>query len=173
MLMDLIATIVIGAGLAGTLLLLRRVTGMQLPKWTLPAAIGAGMLIFSIWNEYSWYPRVAGALPDGVIILSSPADRVFYRPWTYVFPVSTRFFALDRTGMKTSQADARFRHAEVMFVQRWTPTQRVPLGFDCAEGLRADLIEGAALAPDGTLTGTEWIDVGTDDELQRAACQEE
>ncbi|MDZ4096183.1 MAG: hypothetical protein U1D35_14890 [Paracoccaceae bacterium] len=173
MLMDLIATITAGAGLAGVVMAVRHFSKGRLPKWLIPAGIGAGMLIFSIWNEYSWYPRVAAALPEDVIILSSPADRVAYRPWTYVFPVSTRFMALDRTGMLTSGQDSNFRRADVIIVQRWQATTRVPLAFDCAMGMRADLIEGATLAPDGTLTGSIWIEAGSDDELQRAACQEE
>ncbi|MDZ4136956.1 MAG: hypothetical protein U1D06_15410, partial [Paracoccaceae bacterium] len=152
---------------------LRHLSRSRLPKWTLPAAIGAGMLIFSIWNEYTWWHRTAGALPEAVVILSSPSDRVFYRPWTYVFPVSTRFMALDRTVLKTSAQNSVFRTADVLVVQRWTPTTRIPLAFDCAQGRHADLIEGAVLAPDGTLTGSEWYTVGMEDELQRAACQGE
>lgn len=171
MLMDLIATLAAGAGLVGFVIVARHLSGGRMPKWTIPAAIGLGMLMFSVWNEYTWYHRTTSALPEQVIILTSPADKVFYRPWTYVFPVSSRFAALDGTGMVKSMEDSNFRRAEVLLVQRWTPTKRVPLAFDCAGGRRADLIEGAALAPDGTLTGGDWMDVGTEDELQRAACQ--
>jgi hypothetical protein len=60
--------------------------------------------------------------------------------------------------------------AEVLLVQRWTPTQRIPVAFDCANGRRADLLEGVSLSPDGVLTGGDWMNVGMDDELQRAAC---
>ncbi|MDP2738052.1 MAG: hypothetical protein Q8O82_04900 [Pseudorhodobacter sp.] len=171
--MDLVATIVAGAGLAGLVMALRHFSKGQLPKWTIPAAIGAGMLLFSVWNEYTWYSRVADALPSEVIILSAPEDRVAYRPWTYLFPVSTRFMALDRTVMQKSVADPNFRRADVMIVQRWVPAQRVPLAFDCTGGRRADLIEGAEIAPDGTLTGADWVLVGVENELQRAACQGE
>ena len=172
MLMDLIATLAAGAGLVGFVIIARHLSGGRLPKWTIPAAIGAGMLLFSIWNEYTWYYRTTSALPEQVIILSSPTDKVFYRPWTYIFPVSSRFAALDGTVMVKSIENSAFRRAEVLLVQRWTPTKRVPLAFDCANDRRADLIEGAELAPDGTLTGGTWMDVGKDDELQRAACQE-
>lgn len=170
--MDLLATICAGAGLAGIVLGLRYLSRNRLPKWTLPAAIGAGMLIFSIWNEYSWYPRVAAALPEAVVIVSAPEDRVFYRPWTYLFPVSSRFMALDRTAMVTSAENAAIRRADALMVQRWSRSQRVPLAFDCAGGRRADLLEGATLAPDGTLQGTVWTAVGSDDALQDAACRE-
>lgn len=172
MLMDLIATITAGAGLAGVVMALRYFSKGRLPKYTIPAAIGAGMLLFSVWNEYSWFPRVQAALPEGVVILSAPEDRVAYRPWTYLFPVSTRFVALDRTSMLTSQANPAIRRIEAMVVQRWAATQRIPLAFDCAGNRRADLVDGAELAPDGTLTGGAWQTVAAEDELQRAACQE-
>lgn len=172
MLMDIIATLAAGAGLVGFVIVARHLSGGRMPKWTIPAAIGLGMLMFSVWNEYTWHYRTTSALPEQVIILSSPSDKVFYRPWTYLFPVSSRFAAFDGTGMVKSVEDSNFRRGEVMFVQRWTPTRRVPLAFDCAQGRRADLLEGAELAPDGTLTGGAWQDVGSEDALQRAACQE-
>jgi hypothetical protein len=172
MLMDLIATIAVGAGLVGFVIIARHLSKGRLPKWTIPAAIGLGMLLFSIWNEYTWYHRTTDALPDQVVILTSPTDKVFYRPWTYIFPVSTRFAAFDGTGMVKSMENTSFRRGDVMLVERWTPTKRIPVAFDCASGRRADLIEGAELSPDGTLSGGNWMDVGKDDELQRAACQE-
>ncbi|WP_050528467.1 hypothetical protein [Pseudorhodobacter aquimaris] len=171
MLMDLIATFAAGGGLVGFVIILRHLTKGRIPKWTIPAAFGLGMLLFSVWNEYSWYGRTTEALPGDVVILSTPTDKVIYRPWTYIFPVSLRFAALDRTGMVTSLEDSRFRRAEVMLVQRWAPTRRVPLAFDCAGSRRADLVEGAELAPDGTLSGGAWVDVGPDDELLQAACR--
>jgi hypothetical protein len=172
MLLDLIGTLGAGAGLFGFAVIARHLSGGRLPKWIIPAAIGAGMLLFSIWNEYTWYSRTTAALPEKVVLLSSPTDKVIYRPWTYVFPVSTRFAALDRTGMVKSMENAAFRRAEVMLVQRWTGTKRVPIAFDCANTRRANLIEGATLAPDGTLSGGTWEDVTPEDDLLRAACQE-
>jgi hypothetical protein len=170
--MDLIATIAAGVGLVGLVIVLRHLSKGRLPKWTVPAAFGAGMLLFSVWNEYSWYERTTSVLPDKVVILSSPTDSAVWRPWTYLFPVSTRFMALDGVSMVVSQTDSRYRRADVMVVQRWRPTARIPIAFDCSEGRRADLIEGGTLSPDGTLAGTEWLAVDRTDALQRAACQE-
>ncbi len=173
MLLDFIATLAAGGGLVGLVIVARHLTKGRVPKWALPASIGLGMLLFSIWNEYTWYNRTTEALPEQVVILSSPADKVPYRPWTYLFPVTTRFAALDGIGMVKSIENSSFRRAEVLVVRRWMSTTRVPLAFDCDGGRRADLVEGATLAPDGTLTAGEWMDVGKEDELQRAACQGE
>lgn len=172
MLMDFIAMIAAGAGLAGVILLLRKFSKGRLPTWTLPAAIGFGMLCFSIWNEYTWYPRAAGALPPEVVILSAPPSKQLWRPWTYVFPVYQRFLAYDGTVAKTSINNPAIRQGEVVVVQRWQPSTRVQIAVDCAKGLRADLIEGAAIAPDGALTGAQWYQAPADDMLQTAACKD-
>lgn len=172
MLMDMIATLAAGAALCCAALIARHLSGGRLPKWLLPASFGLGMLLFSVWNEYTWHDRATDALPPEVIILTSPADRVPYRPWTYIFPVSTRFAALDRRVLQRSETNPDLLRVDAMVVQRWSPTVRIPLAFDCAAGRRAELIEGATLAPDGTLTGADWLTVHPVDELQRAACQE-
>lgn len=172
MLMDFIAMIAAGAGLAGVIMLLRKLSGGRLPKWTLPAAIGLGMISFSVWNEYTWYPRTVGALPPAVVVLSSPETKQIWRPWTYIFPVHQRFLAYDGTTAKTSMDNPAIRQGEVAVVQRWQATQRVPIAVDCAKGLRADLIEGASIAADGSLTGAQWYPAATDDGLQTAACKD-
>ncbi|MFQ6776570.1 hypothetical protein V6Z69_15315 [Cereibacter sphaeroides] len=172
MVMDLLATLAAGAGLAGIALLLRFLSRRRLPKWIVPIAAGAGMLFFSIWNEYTWYPRVAAALPAEVVMISTPEDRVGLRPWTMLFPVTTRFMALDRTGLLRSESDPGIRRADVVVVQRWHNTQRVPMAFDCEGRRTANLETGSELRPDGTLTGTGWSPVGEEDELLKAACRE-
>ncbi|MFN3973016.1 MAG: hypothetical protein ACK4GO_16690 [Gemmobacter sp.] len=172
MILDLAAAVSAGAGIAGIVLALRYFLGERLPKWTIPAAIGAAIIGFSVWSEYSWYPRVAGALPPEAPIVLAPADPSPLRPWTYFIPLTTRFVALDRTVMVTSVENPAIRRAEAMVVQRWNSTKRVPMGFDCARGLQVTLAPGATLSPDGTLSGGQWITVGDTDAMQKAACRE-
>jgi hypothetical protein len=160
--MDILAMIAAGAGVAGIFMALRRFSRDRMPKWSVPAAIGAAMLIFSIWNEYSWYPRVTGVLPETVVVLPAAPERVFYRPWTYVFPLHSQFSALDKTVMTISADNPSLRRAEIMEVRRWTATRRFPVTFDCAAGRR--VIESG----DGQMLPSE----GVNDALQQAACQE-
>lgn len=169
---DLIAMVAAGAGLAGLVLMIRKVSRGRLPSWTIPAAIGLGMLSFTIWNEYTWYPRASGALPEGVTVLSAPTSSQIWRPWSYIFPIHQRFAAYDGVSAKTSTENPAIRQGEVVIVQRWQQTRRVPIAVDCVKGLRADLVEDAAIAPDGTLSGAEWYPAAADDTLQLAACKE-
>src|SRR5690606_1941664 len=70
-------------------------SGRQLPSWITPAVIGAGMMAYSIWNEYSWFGRVTASLPPTVAVVGEGQRRVVWAPWTYVLPVTVRFVALD------------------------------------------------------------------------------
>lgn len=169
---DFFAMIAAGAGLAGLVMLIRKLSRGKLPSWSVPAAIGLGMLAFSIWNEYSWYPRVSAALPEGVTVISAPASRQIWRPWTYVFPLHQRFAAYDGVSAKTSTENPAIHQGEVLIVQRWQQTLRVPIAVDCAKGLRADLVAGATIAADGSLSGAAWQPAEPDDTLQNAACKE-
>ncbi len=167
MLIDFISTIAAGFCAAGVVLIVNHLSGRRLPKWALPAGIGLAMLSLAIWNEYSWYPRALAQLPDNVVIASAPVERVVYRPWTYVVPLVSRFIAVDRP--QGADAPAVFA-TNAYVVERWGQSRPVPVAFDCAKGLRADLFEGAELADNGTLKGAEWRPHDPEDVLVRAAC---
>lgn len=61
MLLDFISTVSAGFGMAGVVLIvgliLRRLAGITLPRWAVPASVGLAMLAFAVWNEYSWFAR--------------------------------------------------------------------------------------------------------------------
>ena len=173
MLVDFVSTIAAGAGAACLIFiaghLSRRLARRRLPKWVMPAGIGLAMIVFSIWNEYSWYPRMRAALAEGVVVAAAPTDRAMYRPWTYVVPLVSRFIAVDTTNVARSRTDPQVFAANAVIFQRWQPERRIAQAFDCTNRARADLVEGAALSADGTLTGAEWLRAG-DDPLVAAAC---
>ncbi len=171
--LELIAMVAAGAGVAGVIMTLRYFTKGKMPGWTVPAAIGAGMIAFSIWNEYSWFPRVTGVLPPEVTVLSAPGETQVWRPWSYLFPIHLRFVAFDGISMKKSATDPALRQAELMVVQRWGKTLRIPMAFDCAKATQAVLVDGAALGADGTLSGATWQTAAADDPTQKAACKEQ
>jgi hypothetical protein len=168
MLLDLMATLSAGVGLAGTALLARKLAA-GLPAWIVPAAAGLGMLLYAVWSETSWFNRVSGALPDSMTVLFAPRESSPFRPWSYAFPVVTRFMALDAASVVETDRPG-VQTAEVVFVARWQNVERVPVAFDCGAGLRADLTDGGALAADGTLSGTTWTPAPAGDAMQAAAC---
>ena len=142
---DIIGMMAVGVGIAAALYAAShalRKAGVFLPRWIMPAAIGLGMLSFTIWNEYSWYGRVMGQLPASVEVLETGSGGKAWRPWAFVLPIVNRFAAIDRAGL-TAGADG-LQRGQVLFVERWQPTRYVTLDFDCAGARVRAVAEGRA-----------------------------
>ncbi|MCB2110736.1 hypothetical protein [Albidovulum sp.] len=173
MLSDFVVAIVAGLGAASVVYALRhlagRLTGRQLPKWLLPVTAGLAMIAATIWSEYSWYPRTLAALGPDVVVADAVTERVAYRPWTFIFPMVTRFSAVDLGHRVAAGADGQIFAANAVLYQRWQPVLAVPQAFDCTQHARADLLNGATLGPDGSLNGTSWSRTAGDT-LVAAAC---
>ena len=173
MLMDVIAMIATGAGFVGVAMAIAHPRKRRLPGWSLAVLFGAGMAAYAMWNDYTWFPRVAGVLPAEVVVIAAPAESAPWRPWSYLVPVRLRFTAFDGTSLQKTAANPAIRQGDVVMVGLRAPTRRIAVAFDCAQGLQADLGEGATLAADGSLGGgAEWRQAVADDPLQLAACQE-
>jgi len=171
MLFDFIAAAAAGFGLAGIAMLLRHLTRGLLPRWIVPLTAGAGMFAYAVWNEYTWFDRVTGVFPEGVEVVSAPQEAQFYRPWTFIKPLTLRFVAWDGVNVLRSTEVPGLVQGDAVIVQRWQPTQRIRMAFDCTAGKQVTLIEGAELAPDGTLTNAQWQVPAPDDPLQKLVCQ--
>ena len=164
MFIELIATFVAGFAGAGLMLALVRLTGGRLPRWLIPVAAGAAMLLATISSEYSWYPRTRAALPDGVVVAQAVENRAFFRPWTFVAPYTNRFVAVDTGAIRTNSEDPALRLADLYFYGRWSPVRAVQMMVDCGQGRRADPMEAS-----DTSTPV-WRDVGTTDPIVVAVC---
>ena len=140
---DIIGMLAVGAGIAALLYASShalRKAGVALPRWIMPAAIGLGMLGFAVWNEYSWYGRVTGQLPQTVQVLETGSGGKAWRPWAFVVPVVNRIALIDRA--RLSDGAGGVLRGQVLFVERWQPTRQVTLDFDCP-GARIRAVAGA------------------------------
>lgn len=170
MFLDLIATAAAAFAAAGALLLLVRIFRIRVPKWIVPVAAGLAMLGYAIWSEYSWYPRVTEALPDTVVVATQNAESDWWRPWTFLAPLTSRFIAVDTGGARTHPAAPGQRLVDVLLIARWQGTVTIPVLYDCAGNRRADLMQGAEFAADGTVANPDWRDLPADDPVLKAAC---
>jgi len=171
---DLLSMAAVGIFAACLIFILRRTLirgGRNMPRWIMPAAIGAGMIGYSIWNEYSWFDRLTSALPPTVEIVGKGERSAFWAPWTYLRPVTVRFIALDTRARVQSTQRPGLVLTELLLVERWRPTRSVPMAFDCHHGMRADLAKGARIDADGTLEGARWEAIDADSPILRAACR--
>ena len=170
MFFEIVATFVAGFAGAGLWLLAAKLTRGRVPRRAFPVAAGAAMIAFAIWSEYAWYPRIAAALPPGLIVADSVQNRGPLRPWTYVAPFTDRFTAVDIRGMRINPGATDQRLADVYRFARWQPTLRDAILFDCAGHRSAPVTADLTPGTDGRLSGADWRDLPTDDPILRAAC---
>lgn len=170
MALELVAAVVFGFGMAGVVMLLRRLAPSLVPRFMIPAAAGAAMIGFTVWSEYAWFDRQTADLPDTVAIASTHTEASPLRPWTYVQPFVNRFVAVDLAGARRNAAAPGQVIVDVFVVQRYAPTATAPVLIDCAGSRRADIADGVDFGSDGQVLNPDWRAVGADDPLVSAVC---
>lgn len=170
MFIELIATIFAGIAGAGVFMLLNKGLGGRLPRWLVPVAAGAAMIAATVSNEYTWFSRTAGGMPDGLEIAQTNESQALYRPWTYIWPFVDRFVAVDMSAMITHPDHPDLRLTDTYFFGRWAPVNRLPVLADCNEGRRAAIMDGIAFSADGNVLDADWVTVPTDDPLLQTIC---
>lgn len=147
---------------------LRKWAGIEMAKWVMPACAGAAMLAVTIWQEYNWYPTMCAGLHEGVEVVLTGEESSWWRPWTYLVPITTRLMAMDTNRLK--------RHGDVvegelLLAQRWQlGVKAVPVAYDCAAHARADLLDGAVISEEGQLVGGNWLPIDPQDRGLNVAC---
>lgn len=171
MFLELIATVVAGVASAGLALILNRILGRRLPRWLTPVAAGLGMLAMTVSNEYTWYDRTAGTLPEGVEVAMTVEERSWLRPWTRLWPYTKRFVAVDVGTARRNDALPEQRLVDLYFFGRWSPVNQAPVLFDCAGARSAVLIDGATFAADGSVANADFSPMPPDDPILTLACE--
>lgn len=173
MLFELIAVILVGVALAGVAMALRAISRQRLPKWIVPALAGLGMLSYAIWSEYTWYSRVTAQLPPEIVVAWHNGETNFWRPWSYVKPVITRFSAVDRRSQQRNENFPDQVMTDVLLVARWQQSARIKVIFDCVGHRRADLVgRDVKVAENGEVIGANWVALSADDPVLIAACKQ-
>lgn len=172
MLLELIAIAAAAVGAAGVVMLLRKLSGGRLPRWFIPATAGAAMLSYAIWSEYSWYDRVSSGLPDGLEVVASDQGGAPWRPWSYVFPVTERFIAIDRRSIVDHAAAQDQRFFNAYWFERWMSPRITTLLVDCGRARGYELPAGADFPVNIAPADDAWIAIPANDPLFEAACRE-
>lgn len=163
MFLELIAVLVAGFAGAGVVMLLAKLTGGRLPRWIVPLAAGGAMLAAAISSEYSWYGRTTGNMPEGMTVAQSIQSSAFWRPWTYLVPMTDRFVAVDTDNLRANSQTPDLYMADLYFFGRWKTVQSVEVMVDCAAHRRADPVLGDGSDP-------LWRDVGPEDPVVKTVC---
>ncbi len=171
MLLEFFAAIILGLAVAGVIMAINVVIGRRLPGWLVPAAAGISMIAFMVSMEYTWLQRTTASLPEGVEVISVSRESSWYRPWTYLRPLSLRAVALDTRRNRTHPAQPGQVMTSVVLLGRWMPARQIPVVFDCQTSRRADLQAGVELDDDGHLSGADWRELEPDDPALAVACR--
>lgn len=170
--LEAIAAVVAGFAAAGIMMGLRVLSGRRLPRWMVPAAAGAGMLAFTVWAEYAWYPRILTQLPEGAVIVEAPENRAVWRPWTYWRPLVTQVAVADTRALMSNPDLPQVFLVPVSGLARWHPGGAWVEAIDCMNARRAVMAEGMALSADGSLSGGDWRPMAPEDGRLTLLCPE-
>lgn len=108
MIWHLIAAVFAALAAAGIGLMLRYLSRNRLPKWIVPVMAGLGMLSYQIHVEYSWFDHKRAQLPASAEVVDTATGTEVWRPWTFVFPMTTRFTVLDHDSLSREDSVAEF-----------------------------------------------------------------
>ncbi|MEY4982373.1 MAG: hypothetical protein RIR62_639 [Pseudomonadota bacterium] len=167
---ELIAAFVAAVACAGLAMTARKLSGGRLPKWITPAAAGAGMIAFAVWNEYDWFGRLETSLPEGAVIIYRDDSPSPLRPWTMLFPMTKAFTAMDTRRLAPHPQNPDLVLAPVYAFARWQGVREGYMVVDCAARQSALLTEGVSIDASGALVGAAWTPAEADDPIGRAAC---
>lgn len=116
MIWHLIAAVFAGLAAAGIGLILRNLSGKRLPKWIVPVCGALGMLGYQVQVEYSWFEHKQAQLPDTATVISTESTTAVWRPWTFAFPMTTKFSMIDSDNIRMREQDGA-RLAEFILYQ--------------------------------------------------------
>ena len=170
MLFNLLGTVVIGIGAAGTVLIVFRVFGRRGPRWLIPAAAGASMFGYQIWDGYTWHQRTADALPDDIRVVKTYSQRSAFSPWTLIVPRVNRFVAVDLASIGRNELAPDFALATIYLIARYQPAASGMQIFDCVTARRADLGPTIEFGDNGLPENAVWSAVDAKDLLLTAVC---
>jgi hypothetical protein len=168
MLLTFVGAIAVAILAACVAFVIYRVTGIN-ARWIVPAAAGAGMLGFTLWNDYTWFSRNVDGLPESVVVTDRFEHSNVIQPWTLVVPMINRFRAVDLDSVKRHPERDSVRGAVVFLTPRYQPTFVTRQVFDCDENRRADA-EVGPFDEAGLPVERSWAAVPADDPLLEAVC---
>ncbi|EAU43029.1 hypothetical protein FP2506_09306 [Fulvimarina pelagi HTCC2506] len=131
MALELFAAIALALSVGGIVYVLRKISGGRLPKTTIPVVAALSLVSFAIWGDYSWASRTASALPDRFVVIDEVGQSNIWRPWSFLFPVTERFVAVDLGGAQRNSNDPNKVLVELYYMERRIPAERQSIVVDC------------------------------------------
>lgn len=166
MLFELIATFAAAFGAAGLVMVLNRILGGTLPRWSTPAAAGLCMIAYAVWSEYTWGARTINGMPEGLLVVQSVEESAVWKPWTYAYPQVTRLIAADKASVRNNPKVPDVRLVDIYIFGRWKAPAQIPQLVHCETGARADVSDAAL----GDPSQADWVSIAKESHLRKVVC---
>lgn len=171
MILNLIVTLVLGGLAAGSVYLVARPFGWKPAGVYYLVAAAAGMLAYSVYDEYSWYERSASTLPTQLKVVRTYATSMPYQPWTYAVPRIYRFDAVDMGSLRSNPKAPELALIRLLRVTRNTSSDSVAAVLDCPNARYAEIGEGTQFSQSGVPTNPDWQSLSQHPELKMTICR--
>ncbi len=171
MLWELLATLIAGIGAAGIALALRKLSGQRLPRYLVPVFAGIGMLAFQIHGEYNWFSHQKNLLPSGVTVVRSIESSSWWRPWSYLKPLTLQFVAMDSKNATSNQHNADLVLVDLYFFEHRQPARRMQQVVHCRFQKRAIYTDNLQLPLPGEAVNDRWQSIQSDDVMLQPLCK--
>lgn len=168
--LDLIGSIFVGCFFGGFTWLVYRARRRRPPRYLVPAVIGAGILGYTVWNEYTWAARTVAALPAEIVVVDELTYRSPLQPWTYIVPRVNRLIAIDRANLRRNERLPGAVLVDMLLFERMMPTRRVVQIIDCTNTRRADVTSDARFLEGELPAEASWAALRRDNPLYVAVC---
>jgi hypothetical protein len=167
---ELVATVFAGISCAGIALFLRSITKKKLPVWIIPAFAGMGMLAFQVQSEYGWYTHQISLLPQGVEVVKKVEEEALWRPWSFIYPQTTRFIAADIKNASINTLNSNVILVDLYFFERRHIAKRVPQVVNCVTLSRTNLTQHLEVQAH-LINQEKWTQLDEKDPLLTKLCQ--
>ncbi|WP_274572220.1 hypothetical protein [Neisseria leonii] len=149
---ELVATVSAALGFAGVALSVKWFW-KRAPRWLVPVSAALGVMVFQVYQEYTWYSHTASRLPAGAEVVAESKETRFYRPWSYIKPQVSRFIAADTGNIVPNHTYPHWKKVTLYFFERGQPAHSLPVLVDCADGVQADAAGSAPVWGKTAYTG--------------------
>ncbi len=170
MLFILAGALLIGVSAAALVALPFRLMRKPIPKGILPIAGGVALVSFVLWNDYSWFDRTRGELPERVVVLDEARYSGAIQPWTLAFPRVNAFVAMDPETARRNENLPGIVMTDVYYLRRYAPTLTSAHLVDCNERRSAVMANEPDFDEGGMPRDLEWRDGPIDQALIANLC---
>lgn len=171
MIINLLVTITMGAIAAGAVYLIARPFGWKPPGVLYLVAAAAGMLAYSVYDEYTWYDRSAGTLPNRLQVVRTYATSMPYQPWTYALPRVYRFDAVDLGSLRANPKAPDLALIRLLRVTRNTSSENVSAILDCKNARYAEIGTTTKFTDSGIPVDPDWQSLNEHRALKESICK--